>query len=669
MKTNFMGSLKNVPAQNQFSPKSLKGAIMIKSNALGFLLFIIICLSASVKIHSQDKINQAYNNFYSGNFSKAEQLFLSESKTSNAFRANVGLYYLYNVKLEVDKIVEYCNKTIESADKPEPYIYALTGDEIYLTRVTKKESGLLYWLKNASKNNKDGLIKAVACERLGNLYLNNNEFKKAEYYFNQIGALKDWSVIGPFGNISALGYYHKYGPEEEFNPNNIYTGKDSMRVHWFNIDRMRKDYWINFKNYFQTNNSVFYGNTFVYSPKEQTAEIRIGVSGSYRAFLNDHLISEKFEERNTELDAYVIKTTLPKGWNRLLIKVGYSDINYCNLLVRITNDKGFPLNDLKYSAASKNYNHNSDVKATLISSSYEKYFEEKIKKHPNNIENYILLSQFYLSNENLDKAEELLQNILKKNPDNLMVMYALLSFYSKERNITQLYNISEKICDIKNDIPEALFLRLMHAEKNHEREKFISIYERMMSSVPESPELYELKSAYYLLKEKTHKLIETINEGYKKYPDVWNIVSLKEWLETYLSRDNTKVLRLISKYCKNNYSFDAYKELADLYLTLSDFNKWESTYYQIIDHNPAEPEYHYQMAKVYMSLKKYEKAKQAMKEAIHICPFNSTYYETLGDIYQDLFSPSAAVKAYKSSIKYSIANYSARRKLKLLEAD
>ncbi len=642
---------------------------MIKSNTLSFLLFIIIYLSASVKINCQDKIKQAYDNFYSGNFSKAEDQFLSESKTPNSFRANVGLFYLYNVKLEIDKMVEYCNKTIESADKPEPYIYALTGDEIYLNRVTQKESGLLYWLKKASENNEDGLIKAVACERLGNLYLNNNDFKKAEYYFNQIGAVKDWSVIGPFGNISALGYYHKYGPEEEFNQNIIYTGKDSMQVHWFNIYKLRKDYWIDFTSYFQTVNSVFYGNTFVYSPKEQTAEIRIGVSGSYRAYLNDHLISEKFEERNTELDAYIIKTTLQKGWNRLLIKVGYSDINNCNFLVRVTDDNGFPLNDLKYSTASKNYNHNSNVKSTITNSPYEEYFKEKIKEHPDYIENYILLSQFYLSNENLDKAEEMLQNVLKKNPDNLMVLYALLSLYSKERNVTELYNISEKICDIKDDIPEALFLRLMHAEKNNEREKYISIYERLMSAIPESPELYEAKSTYYFLKDNRSKFIETLNEGYKKFPDVWGIVYLKERVASYRSTDNTKVLQLISKYCKNNYSYDAYKELADMYLALSDFNKWEDTYNQIIRHNPSEPEYHYQMAKVYMSLKKYEKAKQAMMEAIHICPFSSNYYETLGDIYQDQLNPAAAVKAYKSSIKYSTANYSARRKLKLLEVD
>ncbi len=627
---------------------------------------IIVLFFAQVNIIPQDKIQEAYADLNSGQFKKAEQLFLKESESSDNVMANYGLYFLNGIEIKNDKTIEYCYKTIKSADKQAPYIFVLTGDEIYLSNVSHKESKIIDLLKNETKNTEDGFINAIACERLGKFYLNHNNFEKSRDYFNQIGAVKTWSLIGPFGNISELGYYHKFGPEIEFNKSAIYSGKDSMKIRWFNINKIGNDNWIDLKSYFQTLNSIFYGNTFLYSPKKQKVQIRIGISGSFRAYLNDHLISQCFDERNTELDAFVCATTLEKGWNRLLLKAGYSDIDKCKFIVRITDDKGFPLNGLKYSTEKKGYNSNADFKAVTLNSPYEKYFEDRIKQHPEYIENYILLSQFYIANENFEKAEELLQKKLKENPGSLMIMYELLSVYRGKRNLTELYNFSDKIWSIKNDIPEVVFMRLMEAEKNNERSKFIGLYERLMSVIPESPEKYEAKSIYYLFKGNRRELLKTINEGYKKYPDVWGIVFLKERLDSYVSSDNTKVLRLISRYCKNNYSYEAYKELADTYLALSDMTKWEDTYNQIIKHNPAEPEYHYQMAKVYFSRRKFDKARRAMLKAIDICPFNSNYYETLGDIYKAQLNISSAVKAYSNSIKYSTTNYSAKRKLKNL---
>ena len=255
--------------------------------------------------------------------------------------------------------------------------------------------------------------------------------EKAKDYFKQIGSVNDWSVIGPYENISASGYYEKYPPEKEFNPDTIYTGKNNKPIHWFNIDRSRYDNWLDFTLYFPSDNSIYYGNTFVYSPVEQKVQIRIGTSGSFRAFLNDELITECYEERNNDLDTYVSGITLQKGWNRFLIEVGYSDIDRCNFLLRITDDKGFALDNLKYSTAKTAYNTAGIDTGTEVNSIYEKYFEDLIKQHPDYPENYVLLSRLYLRNDKISDAESTLLNGLKALPDNVLLMYSLISVYNK----------------------------------------------------------------------------------------------------------------------------------------------------------------------------------------------------------------------------------------------
>lgn len=42
-------------------------------------------------------------------------------------------------------------------------------------------------------------------------------------------------------------------------------------------------------------------------------QIRIGTSGSLKAFLNDELMIEYFDENNNDLDTYIVETELKKA--------------------------------------------------------------------------------------------------------------------------------------------------------------------------------------------------------------------------------------------------------------------------------------------------------------------------------------------------------------------
>jgi tetratricopeptide (TPR) repeat protein len=634
-------------------------------------IFFILLLAffANVSIYSQTAIQQAYSYLGSGKFEEAERLFLKETETPDNLRAHLGLAFLYNIESKYDKEWQQYSEVIKLTDKPEIYLLAELDGLTVARNINDDNSGIIELFKKEAANKNDGFISAIANEYLGQYYQAHNQLDKARACFKQMGSINDWSVIGPFENISASGYYEKNPPEKEFNPETIYNGKNNRPIHWFNIDKRRDDDWLDFTLYFPSDNSIYYANTFVWSPEEQKVQVRIGTSGSFRAFINDKIITECNEERNNDLDTYVTETTLQIGWNRVLIKVGYSDIDRCNFLLRITDNKGFALNNLKFSTVKTDYNSAGNYSSSEVYPSYEKYFEDILKQHPEYPENYVLLSKLYIRNDKISEAESTLLSGLKILPDNMLLLYNLISVYNKGGKLTERNTICKRINDIREDVPDVLAIKIMEAAANKNQDRYKELLDKIIPILPESPDLYEYKIAYYSLKNLQSQVVETINEAYKKFPDEWIIVNIKKNLDYSVNRDFTKAADIIEKYSENNFNLTALDELANIYLSTSKIDKWESTSKRIIEHFPASPGFYYQMAKTYYSLQKYDNALDAINEAIHICPFATNYYQMLGDIYSAQNKTVEGKEAYQKAILYSSTNYDAREKLKNLIGD
>lgn len=632
-------------------------------------LLIIILLFTGVKVFSQSSIQEAYNLLAQGKFDQAEESFLKETGSPESFRAHLGLAFLYNIESKYDKEWQQYSEVIKQTDKPEIYLLAELDGLAVNKNIQDKKSGILELLSKEAGNKEDGYISAIANENIGQYYQLHNQLEKSKDYFKQIGSVNDWSLIGPFENISASGYYEKYPPENEFNTDTIYTGKNNKPIHWLKIDRTRYDNWVDFTVYFPSDNSIYYGNTFVYSPEDQKAQIRIGTSGSFRAYINDKLIDECYEERNNDLDTYVTAVTLKKGWNRILIKVGYSDIERCNFLLRITDDKGFALNNLKYSIDKTNYNTAGSDTASTVYSSYEKYFEDLVKQHPDFPENYVLLSKLYIRNDKISEAESTLLNGLKVLPDNVLLLYNLISVYNKGGKLTERNTVCQKLDDMNCSIPDVYAIKIMEAAANKNQDRYKELLDKIIPIMPDSPELYEYKVGYNSLKNLPSQVVETINEAYQKFPDEWTVVNLKKNLDYSVNRDYAKAAETIEKFSENNFNLAALDELANIYLASSKIDKWESTYNRIIEHFPASPGFYYQMAKTYYSLQKYDKALSSINEALHICPFATNYYMMQGDIYAAKNESEKGKEAYSKAITYSSTNYEARDKLKNLTGD
>ncbi len=74
----------------------------------------------------------------------------------------------------------------------------------------------------------------------------------------------------------------------------------------------------------------------------------------------------------------MLKTELQEGWNRLLIKLCYSEISKCNFAMRLTDEQGKPLSGFKFSTDPQDYPKLPNAETKIIPDLVEQYFQEKI---------------------------------------------------------------------------------------------------------------------------------------------------------------------------------------------------------------------------------------------------------------------------------------------------
>lgn len=280
-----------------------------------------------------------------------------------------------------------------------------------------------------------------------------------------------------------------------------------------------------------------------------------------------------------------------------------------------------------------------------------------------------MLSKIYLRNDKISQAESTLLDGLKILPDNVLLLYSLISVFNKGGKLTERNTICKRIDDIRSDIPDILTIEMMEAAANKNQDRYKELLDKIIAILPESPDLYVLKIIYYSLKNVPSQTVDIINDAYQKYPDDWSVVNFKKNLDYSVSRDYSKAAEIIEKYSEKNFNLPALEELANIYLSTSKIDKWESTYKRMIEQNPASPGFYFQMAKTYYTLQQYDKALNAINEALHICPFATNYYQMLGDIYTAKNQNEEGKGAYQKAIVFSSTNYDAREKLKNLTGD
>jgi tetratricopeptide (TPR) repeat protein len=629
--------------------------------------FTVLFLFAIQGLFSLD--DALVNQFWADNqFDELEQYLTLEIQTNNDERAYVHLFLLYDLLHEEDAALDILIEGMEHFSTSFPYLLTMTIQSVFMEKFNdgdKKAIGFFEALQNSTENN--GRLSAKVTDILiQNYFLNRNE-KKANANIDGLGLITDWSLIGPFDNISASGYQKNYPPENEHNPEAIYTGKNNIPIHWLNGEFVRNTGWIEITDFIPFYHSVNYANTYIYSSSKRKAQLRLGTSGAFKIYLNDEIVMEYEKETNNGLDTFVVETELQEGWNRLLLKLCYSEISKCNFAMRLTDELGKPLSGFEFSTEPQDYPKLPNAETKIIPDLAELYFQEKIASHPEQWENYLLLSNFYFNDDRDEEAEITIQKLCRLFPKSVLLKTFLLKAYTQNDKTDFTKMVIDEIDAITDKINLVNVAKALQYLQSEEYDKALNYIQNYKVLFGEDETYYDLIIQYYARKEMVNELLQTIEDAYKKYPYNYQLMKIKAILSIEMEKNYAKAITYYKKYTKKFNSYTALSNLASFYLQEQQLVAWESSHKSMNKIYPTYIEPYYQMAEGLFGLKNYTHALEKVQKAIEIAPFHDKYWEFAGKCYDMLGQKKQAAEMYEKAILYDNLNYSARDLLRELQ--
>lgn len=583
---------------------------------------------------------------------------------SKDLRAYLGLMYAYDLRVDDRRSWQALKGALQVAENPHPYLYASILQRRFSMNLFDRNSGVYEVLKNVvSDPDPTGTLAAMACEQLGAIEERRGDPAAARKWYDRIGAIMAWRVIGPFHNVSASGHDKAFAPEKEDVPTATYEGESGRKVWWFTPPRHRTDKWIDFANFFPSVYGVFYATTYVRSEKAQRVQLRLGTSGAYKLFLNNAVVSENVEESNNDLDTYVTEVELQQGWNRILVKCDNSELNRCNFLLRITDAKGVIVPGLEYSAEKQDIKP-GDAKPVMLPNPFTAYFRQKIEEDPNALENHLLLIEALLRNEQVVEARRALKKALKLSPDCISTLMLSIDADNRGRRYDHIVSTTEHIVTLRPDLPTSImyaFQKEMNAERFDEAEAMLP---RIEAALPNSTDYFDAAVQVARKRDRPQQVDELLARAYATYPNNLTYASAAILTKLRATGSFEEALKIVDQHLALSYTESALFIKAGLLSESGRYEEADKIYDQLFELQPCAPGYHSRMANDYEARKDLRKALASVEEALKDAPSVSNLWQAAGTYRRSLGDTSGARDAFQKALDTDPNNFDAREALR-----
>jgi tetratricopeptide (TPR) repeat protein len=553
---------------------------------------------------------------------------------------------------------------VKASNNPFPYCQMLwLGTSANGSERSKEELEYLDFILKSPKA--DAKLKAWATQLLANHYFYVNDFEKGKTLYKTLGAITQWATVGGFENISGGGFDKEGLPIEHPESDFGFKDKKNGDVKWLKIQHVRYDNYMDFGYHYYTANAIFYAQTFVDAPTATSCQLRLGSTGSLKVWVNDKLIFIRDKEEATLLDCHILPIELSQGANRILLQVGDSHSKGVSFLARLTDKTGKVLN-LNASNEAKSY-PKSSVKKALVQAetdAAEMFFKGEIAKNPTKLENYLILSQGYWQDNKLYEARKLLKKPNELYPECLYLIVQNIVVNNLSGNSTLANELSEKV---KTIAPESSMALNMFFDENMDGENFDKAGEyldKIEENDPISFETYQKKLRWLTKKNLIDKLMELMEDMYKKFPNDSRVVMMKYRLERDAKNNKAEGLKVLNKYLKTHYDTDIMETVASHHYKNNNPNECYKIFKDIIQKIPNGIGFYNTLSSYYSSAEQYDEAITYLKACTEIAPSVGDYYSRLGETYTLAKKPDLAKKAYEKALSYNNTNFTVRRKLR-----
>jgi len=618
--------------------------------------------------YAQNNLQNAWQAFLENKTDTAKLLFnQAVQQNNNAADALLGLSLIEETDQAPKAAFNYFQKFYAISKNPAPYAYALWTTPVVSGATGRRTPEQLDFLKQVTENTTyDGMMAAMAYSLIGKHYEASVQLDKADAAFKNINSFDNWQITGEFENISTSGFDRTYTVIDHPEATAMFTTKYGAKTGWHTVTDLRHDKWFDFEYYSEAENSIIFSQSFIKSPQAQEAQLRIGVSGSIKVWVNDALVLSVPEERNNDLDSYLQTIKLNAGYNRVLVQVGESYAGSMNFLLRLTDDKGIPLPGLTSVATAQPYTKETDYVSKKIEPFAITYFEDQIKEHPQDCLPKILLAEAYLRNDKTYETRRVLDDLISKYPNSTFLNLMMLEVFGRENNRTGSETLKETIKKSDPTSTEALILKYSEYYDQKDFDRAAGIV-KQLSAKPELDELlYESKMGIASGNKNQDEIVRLVDEAYVKYPDNKEIVGLKYDVEQQI-RKNPKAIDVLKKYVDNHDDYVMAKSLSEAYFTAGDAADGIQVLQTQIDHEPYATGIYANLGNQYYKQQQYKKAEECYLNCIRIAPTIGNYYASLGKINEMMNNKDVAIKYYLKGLTFSPNDYETIASLRKLQ--
>lgn len=616
------------------------------------VFLLIICCTVHLSANDNDILQQAWKEIENTNYSKAEEL-LKKATLSNetSLRGHLGLMYLYSFQRRYSEAERSYESVLQKAANPYPYYYGGLYKNFSQTIQLDDESFANLLKKMVDDENAPGILRASSAELYALTATKKGELNTAKEYFAKVGAIEEWTLIGPFDNAGGSGYDKKYPPETEFNSGAKYPALNGIEAEWFVPPVHRRDKWVDFTRYFPYYEAAFYAVSFVYSEQEKNAQVRVGTSGAMKTWFNDNLVITEPEETNNDVDTYIAPVLLKKGWNKILVKVCNSDLGRVNFLARLTNEKGVPLSGLKYSTGKQAYTAETKPPLPTLPNEFQEFLRDYVQKNPLHVEHTLLLADSYLRNEQSEKAELVLRDAIKNSPKSPLLLEAMIAVYSRNKKYDEISTTLETIATVDSTIPTAIEYHFRDYLKNDQFDRADYLLEIVKQQSPESERYYEYAIDLALAR-KSDQLLPLMKDAFARFPNSLRFATMQAIYISQTQNDTEGAIEIFNRLLKKNYTADLLMLISNQQLkNAKTLDSWLETYGKLLELEPASPGFYSLIAAQYSKREMFDKAVEQLQKALEFCPKCGRLYEQIGEAYRNMQNKEKALENYRKALK------------------
>lgn len=605
-----------------------------------------------------------------------------------------GMMFISEVLQDQLNYKKYANQLIEATWSNEYFVlfnhlYEGTPDQILANNLAP------------SNNLKATLAKAE-------IQYKNRKFGKSLATVQSVTQDFNWSVIGPFENISGSGHIEQQPLEiESFKLNRIYKNEQGLEMKWMQRMLRTPNGEISFnENLAYQPQGTYYANTFLTLPEEATIQLRIGRTTPMKIWLDDDLIFDQKDNLKYWRDGEIIELTLEKGMHRVLVKAStyieegsksklYLSFNdqydedeinsnfeesfYGNYLksntyksrgnqaakfsLRVTDANGKLVKNISSDFFGKNKTRKYEPK--LIEKQWIKSLQNKIAKDSTDWKNYYLLTKMFLLMELNEEGEEWFFSKIKTHKNNFYFKF----LWAKILAANDKGELAEAILSDVNLAKTPVIARFISQLEKVDRKNDIANYHSKVKQILHFSPTHKDALVAYLNWLNEHGEKGETKDFVRKFLADYPNSDYRNLFLKYLTINKNQMIDYESEAKKQieKNGIDAiekmkfqFKELDYLnaitfYQEKNNDKRVLKLYDELIEKFPYRPYYLKEKAEFLMEQKRWDEAIVLLEKIVKINPFHSRTMETIGDIYLEKKKEKKALKYFQAAKKIDLA--------------